>query len=384
MSKQKKPIVVPPLSTIYRKIAISFVVLTVLLVGIIVFFSMSKATVVITPKKEIRSAEFLVTVIEGITVAGDGSGTISGKYEEKIMEEEGQFESTQLETREGRATGRVTLMNTSGVAQPLVATTRLLSPSNVLFRMKSGATVPANGSVEVEVYADQPGSQGDIGPTRFTIPGLNAAKQKLIYGESKEAMQGSSGQMRVVGAADLERAKAEVAEKAVKKAQDDARQSANAAGFQGLMASHEILEATANARAGEAKQTFTIKVKVRAKLLAYDKMQLEILALNKVKEAIPVDRELVVFNGEAMILRLKNVDTQRGEVQLQVYADGEVRITPSSPILDPAKIAGMMPEEAERYLQSFDAIERVEIRLFPSWQKRIPTIPDRVKIVMKR
>jgi len=250
--------------------------------------------------------------------------------------------------------------------------------------MKSGATVPANGSVEVEVYADQPGSQGDIGPTRFTIPGLNAAKQKLIYGESKEAMQGSSGQMRVVGAADLERAKAEVAEKAVKKAQDDARQSANAAGFQGLMASHEILEATANARAGEAKQTFTIKVKVRAKLLAYDKMQLEILALNKVKEAIPVDRELVVFNGEAMILRLKNVDTQRGEVQLQVYADGEVRITPSSPILDPAKIAGMMPEEAERYLQSFDAIERVEIRLFPSWQKRIPTIPDRVKIVMKR
>ena len=97
MSKQKKPIVVPPLSTIYRKIAISFVVLTVLLVGIIVFFSMSKATVVITPKKEIRSAEFLVTVIEGITVAGDGSGTISGKYEEKIMEEiERQIRPTEM------------------------------------------------------------------------------------------------------------------------------------------------------------------------------------------------------------------------------------------------------------------------------------------------
>ena len=107
MPKQKKP-VVPPLSIIYRKIAISFVVLTVLLVGIIVFFSIAKATVAVTPKKELKSAEFLVT----IKAEPKDSGTeIQGAYEEKTVEEEGQFEATGITEKETRGEGKIFLIN---------------------------------------------------------------------------------------------------------------------------------------------------------------------------------------------------------------------------------------------------------------------------------
>src|SRR3989338_2994289 len=146
MVQNPKKSPVPPLSMIYRKIAISFVVLTVLLVGVIVFFSLAKATVAITPKQELKSAEFLVTVSKN---PGNAPGTLQGNYEEKVVEDEGQFEATGVTEKSGRAQGKVMLTNTTSIAQPLVATTRLLSPEGVLFRMKAGATVPANGKVEV-------------------------------------------------------------------------------------------------------------------------------------------------------------------------------------------------------------------------------------------
>lgn len=92
--------------------------------------------------------------------------------------------------RDGVATGTVTLVNETGAAQPLVATTRLLSEGGVLFRLRDRVTVPAGGTVEAAVYADQPGPSGDIGPSRFTIPGLSPALQASIYARSSSPMTG--------------------------------------------------------------------------------------------------------------------------------------------------------------------------------------------------
>lgn len=380
MPKQKKP-AVPPLSVIYRKIAVSFVVLTVLLVGIIIFFSVSKATVKITPKQELKSSEFLVTVKE---TPDSTPAVIQGKYEDKVVEEEMQFESTGIVEKAGRFEGKLMIVNTTSAAQQLVATTRLISPEGVLFRMKSGTTAPAKGQVEVEVYTDHPDPNWDYAPgTRFIIPGLNATKQALIYGENKERLAGGVQKVRVVTAEDLEKAKTEVIEKATKKMQEEFEKTP-AAALGGVISNAEVQEVSADAKKGEERQTFTTKVKMNVQLLAYDKIALEKLALEKVTGSIPSDREMVRFNKDAMVIRIKNVNKTVGEVQLSVYADAEVRLNAASPILDPVKIAGMLPDEAATYLQSFDAVEKVEVDLFPSWQKRIPTIPDRIKMVVKK
>lgn len=371
---------VPPLSIIYRKIAISFVVLTVLLVGMIVFFSLAKATVTITPKQELKSAEFLVMIKPAPAL---GEAAISGSYTEKVVEEEGQFEATGVSEKPGRSVGTVTIENTTSVAQALVATTRLLTPEGVLFRMKKGATIPAKGELAVEVQADQPGPTGDVEPTRFTIPGLNPAKQKLIFGESKAAMTGGAQKVRTVTADDLEKAKIETIEKAIAVAKTEFGKSP-AAALGGLLAESDVQEVEADAKKGDERQTFAMKAKVTVKLLAYEKAAVTKLALEKVSANVPTDRELVEFNSDSMIVRIKNVKASTGEVQISVYGDAQVRLNAASPILDPVKIAGMPSDEATQYLKSFDAIEQVEVKLFPSWQKRIPTIPDRIKIVIKK
>ena len=115
---------IPPLSIIYRRVAISFVVLTVLLVGIIVFFSLAKATVAVVPKDELKSAEFLVNAKPAPTDGAVSVGTINGVYLEKVVQEEGTFEASGTTEKQGRAEGTITVINTTSAAQPLVATTR--------------------------------------------------------------------------------------------------------------------------------------------------------------------------------------------------------------------------------------------------------------------
>lgn len=382
MPHTKKPTLeLPSFSMIYRRIAISFVVLTVILIGIIAFFSVMTATVVVTPKAELRSAEFLVTL------RGTGSGAaslpeaIAGTYEEKNVEQEDQFESSGRSEKLGLTQGVVTLINTTPVPQPLVATTRLLSPSGVLLRIQKNVTVPAQGQVEVEARADKEGSEADLGPTRFTIPGLRPEKQKLIYAEIRAPLQGAALEARTVSGDDLEQAKGKLLEQALAKVKETA--VSEKYGAQGLTVSHEILDFKTSAKKGEATLTFTGRLKIKAQLLRYDARALQDLAFKKVQEAIPPDREIVKFNKEALLLRVKNVQPD-GAVQVAVYADAQVRLIAQSPILDPVKLAGMLPAEAENYLQSFDAIEKAEVRLFPSWQKQIPNITNRIKIVVKK
>lgn len=111
---------------------------------------------------------------------------------------------TGSKTENAAATGRVTITSTWSFEQPLVATTRLLSKEDVLFRLKDAVTVPANGSVDADVYADVPGPSGEIGPTTFTIPGLNVTKQTLITAKSETKMTGGSRTVGTVTQADVD------------------------------------------------------------------------------------------------------------------------------------------------------------------------------------
>lgn len=104
--------------------------------------------------------------------------TVSGSYE---------HEATAVD---GIAEGTFELVNETGNAQVLVATTRLLSEDGVLFRLKDRVSVPAGGRITATAAADQPGASGNVGPGRFTIPGLSTAQQSVIYAELKEEAVG--------------------------------------------------------------------------------------------------------------------------------------------------------------------------------------------------
>ncbi len=106
------------------------------------------------------------------------------------------------------ASGTITIYNTQTKAQQLVTNTRFATAAGLIFRIRSAVTIPGGspskpGSVTVKVYADQPGSSYNVGPTSFTIPGFAGTPQaSAVYARSSSAMTGgASGSVPVVDAA---------------------------------------------------------------------------------------------------------------------------------------------------------------------------------------
>ncbi|MDP3244703.1 MAG: hypothetical protein Q8M83_03545 [bacterium] len=375
MPKTKKH---PYFLNVYRQIAIGFAVVAIILVGAIIFYSLVQARVEISPHKTLQSVEFLIGV--GQNAYGD---KVDGGLEERVIEGDEQVEATGTKNDVGKATGILTIINTTSSAQPLVATTRFLTPEGILFRLKNKATAPAKGKVDAEVYADKAGPSGNIGPSRFTIPGLLPAKQSLIYAESQKAMAGGDKFTRVVTAEDLARAKTMV----LKKLEDEALQKYKEQLNDGnLEVVSKIVsgETSTAVKAGEEKLNFAVGGKIKLSLVYYNEAQLRELAKTQLLLTFPPDKEFVSFAGDKMIIKIENFDLTKNTATLRVYVDGEAVLRKTSQILNPEKIAGMSPEEAKKYLESFDAIDKAEIKMFPSWLRKIPTLKDHIEIVVKK
>lgn len=118
---------------------------------------------------------------------------------------------------EGLARGDIEIVNDGSASQVLIATTRLISSDGIMFRLDERVTVPARGRVSTKMTADQLGSQGDVPPGQFSIPGLSIERQKFIYGQTSRPTSGgltSTGE--IFGQADLASLRALIASQASK------------------------------------------------------------------------------------------------------------------------------------------------------------------------
>ncbi len=120
-----------------------------------------------------------------------------------------------------RARGMVTISNVFGAtSQLLVATTRFETPEGKIFRLTKTLTVPGTknengkvvpGTVDAEVAADAAGSDYNIAPTSFTIPGLKGGPKYAAITAASTAtfVGGGAGDAAVasVSADDVIRAK---------------------------------------------------------------------------------------------------------------------------------------------------------------------------------
>ncbi|MCX6779560.1 MAG: hypothetical protein NT034_00035, partial [Candidatus Magasanikbacteria bacterium] len=186
----------------YRTIALSFLVLTVVLLGVVVLITSKKATITIMAKEDTRSVNMNVK----LSAISDGKDSIAGTVSSTVVNFSQKYFPTGSKTIEGTAGGEVTLFNKTAEPQTLVKTTRLLTPGGVLFRLSDKVTVPANGEIKAQVYADKSGKDNNVGPSTFTIPGLDTAKQKLIYAQSTVAMDNAVRQVGILTDADVQAA----------------------------------------------------------------------------------------------------------------------------------------------------------------------------------
>lgn len=372
----------PPVKTnLYRKLAIGFTVPVILLVLIVVYVTYARATVTIYPQRD------TVDNYEGrvITIREEPEGTdeVAGEIHEVTVGGEKTGAASESVETEGVAKGFVTLVNDTSGAYTLVATTRLLSVDNILFRLADQVRIPANGELTTEVYADIAGKSGDITPTEFTIPGLRADTQKVVYARSKDGMTGGLASRGVVSQDDIDAVETTLYNELIEEAIAELGSRTEGA-WTGQEFEIDTMNRFVNATAGEEVDSIVVRLTLRVRSVSYDRSGALEVVVEDLKRGLTSDRELVSVDGDDAQIDVERADVDELKATLRIRLTGESSVALGSPLFDAEKLKGLNLEAVSLYFEGIAGVERVDVRFRPFWLKRMPQLADHIEFKFEK
>ena len=170
---------------VYKRIAVTFVVLAVLSLAAVAYVSFVRLDIAVVPTQQPVEAAASFKAFDRPADYQLPAGSTLGMVRTMEVETSQSVPVTGAKVTGAEVSGTVTIINNYNKAQPLVATTRLLTPNSQILRLKDSVTVPAGGQVQVAVYAADIDPSFALADARLTIPGLWAGLQDKIYAEVK-------------------------------------------------------------------------------------------------------------------------------------------------------------------------------------------------------
>jgi len=363
----------PPLN-IYKKIALSFIVLTLILVGVIFYFTLSYVYLTIYPKPLEIKTDFNFVITANEKAVSQKDGIFLGQVVNQEVEGQKTFPSTGSKVLTGDVVGQVKLINDLSKSQILIATTRLLSPDNTLFRLKQRVEIPAKGSLDAAIYPDDPAKSEAKAGTIFTIPGLSKSMQLLVYGEAIQEIKPNGQTVKAVTQEDLDKAVAsytdELALQSIK----------NENSSQTYVLSKQISAKEFSNKAGDQVESFTLKLKLNIVGVIFDSQPVKDFAKNILESQVPPGKQLISDNTDQLASEIVKTDLANKTVQLKSSVSGNIVISETSQILDKSKLMSMSVENIKSYLKNFDEIDSVNIEFVPGWVKKMPYFQDHLII----
>lgn len=389
-----------PLS-LYRRLAIKFIILVIFLSGVVFYFSFSKLTVSLSLKGETLNNNLLLKVAGQPAAASSSAAGLSSIATSAPLlddsldprnEVSGQIRVIKSsvsqdypatgETYIGdEIVGRVRIINNYSRSQALVATTRLLTPDNKLFRIKEAVTVPAGGEVEVEIYADSPSASLAIGPTNFTIPGLWVGLQDQIYAKNNEAFVYTTKVRKHVNASDLELAARDINERLMQAVRTEAEREL---GDSWLYQAIESPLVSIDAKIGDQVEKFSAKAEASFVAVSFNKEQIAQLAQAKLNLLIPAEKELAEFRPENISYSLENYDAENNLATIKAGFSAAMILKQDARFIDSRQLVNLTADQIGTYLRDKPEIKEYELHFSPSFIKKAPGLADRIKIEINK
>lgn len=382
MALLNAPITEPskPSLKIYKRIGLGFISLITVLLLIVMYMALSRATIIAEPEEKPISADLLITVKEKDLQGGD----VPGKLGVTTVSREATFTSSGDGAEvPAKAGGEITVYNTSSKNQPLIATTRFLSKDEILFRLQKDITVPAGGSVKAAIIADKEGKSGEAAPGTFMIPGLAVGLQSKIYGKSVEKFTGGTARIGIITEKDIDESVKNLTSTLLIEATDKLKTLLNFDNqFAGIVYKDVLKSKEISVKAGDKAPNFKVKLELDVIGAAYS-IGLQDQAAKTLSNIIDSDRKLVSSNLLEFQPTIEKYDLEDGSANLKVTLTGKTIINADSPVFDRDKLAGMTVLEVKEYLEKYAGVKNVEVKFFPFWIDRIPKLRDHIKVIIK-
>ncbi|MFH0956146.1 MAG: hypothetical protein V1801_02975 [Candidatus Falkowbacteria bacterium] len=369
---------------IYRKIAFSFIVLTLILVAAVIYFGFSKLTITIIPAQEKISDSSTVEIISQIGGTGLAPEQIYGIIKEVPVEQSKEFSASGKEILGEEVTGKVIIINNYIKNQPLVATTRLLSSDNKLFRLKNTVNVPAGGRLEAEIYADTAKPDMAIGPGKFTIPGLWAGIQDKIYAESKEPTKYSQKIKYIIERSDIDNAVSQLKKDLLSNAKSQVGQAYKDYAQALFAVDNNSVAQEVSGKVGEAKEKFSVKMKIMVTVVAFNDDEIYNQVKAKLAASLADDKEISKFDKQGMSYALESFNMAQGTGLVKVDSIAQAALKDSAKVIKKNNLSGLNYEQLRAYLNGLPEVAGYQIKFFPSFIKKAPDLVDRIEVVIKK
>lgn len=365
-----------PSVNFYRTIALSFLVVTIGLLAVVVFITSKKATITILAKEDTRSVSLTVGLSAGSGLTDDN--TVAGTVSTTVINFTQKYYPTGSKTIEGLSGGDVTIYNKTSEPQILVKTTRLLTENGILFRLSDKVTVPSNGQATASVYADKAGTGSDVGPSKFTIPGLDTAKQKLVYAESTKPMSSAIRKVGILTNEDVAAATKDFEQKikeqyGVISGDENTKSVVTVSGASPLV----------DKKVGDEVDGFNLSGTSTVIIISYNKKSLNDIVSKVISSKVDNTLEKVLTITNDPKVSVSTYDASSKTAQLAVSQDVLVTLDANAEKLSPQYFMDKSKDDIERYVFELNHVAGVDVAFSPSWISKAPTVPDKIKIVVK-
>jgi len=317
------------------------------------------------------------------------------------------------------AQGFITIYNVSDDEWPLKKQTRFQTKSGLVFRIKEGIFIPGKtvdddgieipGTYTAAVVADEfdiydhpIGEEGNIGSTKFTIPGLSEFNQKLLWGESSQPMEGGvTRYQRVVQEEDIEAAQKQIHDNLTLMAREDLSthiEDMNRLNHSNLVLLEDSRYLKTDLQElrisddleGSLREKFEVFAQIEAKGVAYDFDQMFAILKKEIKTRVHPDMQIQddSIRPESISLESVSEDEVLGQIKITATIKGiqeyvidsslQAGLRFSTKVKE--RIVGLTVEEAESYVGNLPEVDEVEIKLWPIWLSRIPRISDNIEV----
>lgn len=367
-----------PSLALYRNIAVSFSAVTLLLVLTILYFSVARATIVVTPRVQSFPVNTSVAIVREPT---SGSTALVGKVFSLELTKDGTFSASVVRDEDAKARGPVRIVNTTGSPQTLVASTRFVTQDNILFRLQKTVVVPAKGSATETIVADVAGASGEVTPTRWTIPGLRKEQQSQIYGETDAAMTGGRRSIARIRQEDVDAARAAL----TKQIEEEVRKEieVEAADRLFFITSFTPITSKLDKKLGEETNAFSLALTGRIDGVAVSERALHDWLTAQLKTILPDDQRLLPIGLDAVRITIATQNPKEGTARLLVEAQGRSLLRNTSPVFDRTRFVGRTKEEVTTLLKNHGGITDVQVKTNGLFTKRLPRLPDHIQVEIR-
>lgn len=362
---------------IYKIITFVFFIVTIFLLGLVIFMVSKKATIVVVAKEDVKDIQLKTTV----SPQGGQNNFLTGVVTSTIFSWSKKYSSVGTKRVEGTAEGELVVYNKADTPITLIPKTRFITPEGALFRLKNYTAIPAFGEKVVQVYADKPGKGGDISPSHFTIPGLPTDRQKLTYAISTKAMTGGESEVEILSQDDF--ASAETLYKEDVKEEFFAQYSSLTPPGSKLLFTVADQSVTFDSEVGNEVSEFTVHGTSTFIIVYYNSDELNQLISREINSQIDttVDKILPVLKDP--VVSIASYDKDNQIAQLTAVQNIVLTIDANAEKLAPQRFLGMKKEEIEEYVLDLDHVAGVEIHFSPYWIRSAPDVSDKIKVTVK-